>query len=62
MPLSFASPMSSTSPVVDQVIDRKRRIFESQSKLKWALANFMAAFFFFFESENHFFVKSSSNW
>jgi hypothetical protein len=62
MPISLSSPLSTPSPIVDQVIERKRRLIESQEKLKWSLINFLAAAFFFLEAENHFVIRSTSTW
>ena len=62
MPISFSSPISTQSPVVDQVVERKRRLVESKDKLKWSLINFLAAAVFFLEAENHFALRTNSGW
>jgi hypothetical protein len=62
MPISLSSPISEPSPIVDQVVGRQRLLLESRDKLKWALANFVAAALLFIESENHFVLRRSSSW
>ena len=62
MPISLSSPMSTSSPVVNQVLERKRRIFESNDKFKWSMINFLAAVILFLEAENHLLLRSLSPW
>ena len=65
MPSSFASPISTSSPLVDAVMERKRHIFVSKNKLKWGLANLIVAFFIFLEANSvacHIVFEEKSPW
>ena len=48
MPSILSSPMSS-SPLIDEVMKRKKLVTVSKKKLKWAFLNFTTAFVVFLE-------------
>ncbi len=65
MPLSLSSPVSCSSPVVDVVMARKRKIFTSRQKWKWALVNFTGAIILLLEASApsfHWFAQLESPW
>lgn len=65
MPTSFASPISSSSPVIDTVLERQRQISIAKEKWKWGTANFFIALLLFLEahaSSFHMIVSEDSSW
>lgn len=64
MPSSFSSPITSSSPIVAEVMKRKKQINVSEKKLKWAIANLVAAMMIFLEAHSVSFhlINPESSW
>ena len=62
MPTSFSSPATSSSPIVEEVMKRKKKIYVSEKKLKWALMNLLAAFIILMENQFFHIVDPESAW
>lgn len=59
----FASPMSTSSPMVEAIMTRKRQIVVAEAKWKWGMANMAAALFILFEAHIcHIFADKHSFW
>ena len=65
MPTSLNSPISTSSPVVEVVMNRKRKLKVMEEKWKWGVANFIAALLLILEAHSascHILAQENSAW
>lgn len=65
MPTSFTTPISTSSPVIDTVMHRKRQLAVAQDKWKWGMINFVTGIGIFLEAQSssfHFLAEENSPW